>query len=248
MSWFISLLVALLSGAASLFIAGFIANVCVSWYDISSREGASGFFVIYMALFGSIIGAVIGLIVARQTAGYAGPGFWKELPAALGVILVIAGMVTLLCRLYADVPPTIDGRELMLQVEFRFPDTPESTTEPTSTGNWQFTFSSLAGYESRRSTEGKILHDAARLEGKRWIVPAEAELFTERGKRCVMLAQRDAPEVTSFLLPLPRRPGKEYEDWSQWLPLQQADGSPWPSSKASCRFRVQRVADATDSE
>ncbi len=78
MSWFISLLVALLSGAASLFIAGFIANLCVSWYDVSSREGASGFFVIYMALFGGIIGAVIGLIVARQTAGYAGQDFGRS--------------------------------------------------------------------------------------------------------------------------------------------------------------------------
>ncbi len=131
-------------GAASLFIAGFIASLCVSWYDVSSREGASGFFVIYMALFGGIIGAVIGLIVARQTVGYAGPGFWKELPASLGVILVIAGIITLVCRLFADVPPTIDGARTDVTVEFRFPDTIESATEPTSTGNWQFTFSSLA--------------------------------------------------------------------------------------------------------
>ncbi len=133
-------------------------------------------------------------------------------------------------------------------VEFRFPDTIESATEPTSTGNWQFTFSSLAGFESRRTEEGKILHEAARLEGKRWIVPAEVELFTERGKRCVMLAQRDATEVTSFLLPLPRRPGKEYEEWSQWLPLQQAMVRRGRAVKRPVASEYKRVDDAISNE
>lgn len=246
MNWVISLLVALLSGATSLFLAGVIANACVSWYQVTSREGASGFFVVSMALLGGIVGTIVGLFIARLTASYTEPGFLKELAASLGVISIIACMTTLLCRLYADVPPTIEGRELMLQVEFRFPDTVETEAEPTSSGNWRFTLASLAGFESRRSEEGKILHSAARFEDQRWIVPAEVELFTERGKRCVTLAKTDAAEVTSFLLPVPRHPGKDHEQWSQWLPLQQADGSPWPANKASCRFRVKKVPIETE--
>jgi hypothetical protein len=242
MSWLTSLFIALLSGVAGLFLAGFIANACVTWYQISSREGASGFFVIFMALLGGVAGLIVGLIAARMTAGYVGPSFGKELLAALGAVLVTAGFVALLCRLNADVPPTIDGQELMLQVEFRFPNSLPTDQPPTSDGTWEFTLASLAGYERRSECKGVVHANQARLEDGRWIVPTEAELFTERGKRTVTLAQQSATEVMGFVLPVPRRPGPEHENWSDWFPRQQADGTPWPADKTSCRFRVQRVS------
>jgi hypothetical protein len=242
MSWLASLFIALLSGVAGLFLAGFIANACVTWYQISSREGASGFFVVFMALLGGVAALIIGLIAARMTAGYSGPSFGKELLAASGTVLAVAGIVALLCRLYADIPPTIDGKELMLQVEFRFPNSLPVDQPPTSEGNWEFTLASLDGYQSRIAYRGVLHADQARLEDGRWVVPTEAELFTERGKRSVTLTRQDAKDTMGFLLPVPRRPGPEYEDWSDWFPRQQADGTPWPADKTSCRFRVQRIS------
>jgi hypothetical protein len=241
MTWLTSIFAALLTGVASLLLAGLISNACVPWYSVSSREGAAGYFVIFTAIGGGIAGFIIGLITARLVAANYGPGFLKEFAAALGIVLLISGVAALLCRLLADVPPTIDGQELTLEVEFRFPASTNTATPPTAEGEWTFQLASLAGYTQRNSDTGKVATDQARLESGRWIVPTEVYLFTERGKRSVGLYRSDTKEVFSFLLPLPRHPGKVFEEWSDWIPRQQANGQLWPADKISCRFRIQKV-------
>ncbi|GEM_PF-713111 len=240
MSWFISIIAAVLAGLVALFLTGLISNACVSWYHISSREGASGYFVIFNSLAGGIVGIVIGLITARIIAGNFGSGFGKELGAALGVVLVIAWVSAALCRMLADVPPRIDGRYLTLEVEFRFPEPSNAGRPPTAEGEWNFQLGSVAGHTRRAHLDGSVKTELARFEAGRWIVPAEVALFTERGRRTIGL-QRDGHDVGGFLVPLPSRPGKSFENWSDWLPRQQADGSPWPSDKMSYRYRVQKV-------
>ncbi len=241
MTWLTSFIAALLSGVAGLFLAGFIANACVSWYHVSSREGASGFYVIFMSIGGGIAGFIIGLIAARIAVGQFGGGFGKELGAALGVVLVIGGISALLARVFADVPPEIDGRDLVLEVEFRFPNTQRGDQPPTAEGEWDHTFASLSGHTSRKRESGKILSESARFENGQWIVPTTVSLFTERGGRSVSIAPKNAKESFGFLLPIPRRPGKEFLEWSAWFPRQQADGKPWPADKMSCRFRLQKT-------
>lgn len=240
MTWLTSFIAALISGAAGLFLAGFIANACVSWYHVSSREGASGYFVIFTAIGGGIVGLIIGLITARIVAAHFGAGFLKEFGGALVVVLVIAGVSAALCRLLADVAPTIDGRELTLEVEFRFPTTANAGQPPTAKGEWRFQLDSISGHTQRNYRSGEIKTNAARFEAGRWIIPAEVFLFTERGKRCISL-RHDDQDAGGFLLALPRRPGREFEQWSNWLPRQQASGQPWPADKMSYRFRVQKV-------
>lgn len=240
MNWLTSIFAAVLSGLAGLFLAGFIANASTSWHHMSSREGASGYFVVFMAIGGGIAGIVIGLIVARIVASHFGPGFGKELGGALGVILVIAGVSALLSRLTADVAPEIDGRDLNLEVEFRFPNNLPAEKPPTAQGEWVFRLASLSGHTQRTYREGELQTNAARFEGDRWIVPATVQFFTERGKRVIDL-RRDNQDAGGFLLSLPARPGRKFLEWSQWLPLQQANGQPWPADKLSYRFRVQKT-------
>ncbi len=245
MTWLTSIFVSLLSGVAGLLLAGFISNACVSWYSVSSREGAAGYFVIFTAIGGGIAGFIVGLIISRVVAANYGGGFSKELGAALGVVLVVAGIAALLCRLLADVPPTIEGRELMLEVEFRFPASTNTAMPPTAEGKWTFQLASLAGYTQRKSDTGTIATDKARLENGRWIVPTAVFLFTERGKRSVGLYRDESKDVFGFMLPLPRRPGTQFLEWSDWIPRQQGDGQPWPADKMSCRFRVQKIPPPT---
>lgn len=240
MTWLSSLSVALLTGIASLFLTGFIANACTSWYHMSSREGASGYYVIFMAIGGGIAGFIVGLIVARIVGAQFGPGFAKELAGALGVVLVIAGLWASIARLLADVAPEIDGRDLMLQVEFHFPDTNRAERSPVSEGNWNFRLASLAGNTQRTYRDGQLQITASRMENGRWIVPAEVSVFTARGQRVISL-QRDGQDVCGFLVALPARPGREFLEWSDWLPRQQANGQPWPAEKMSYRFRVQKT-------
>lgn len=240
MTWLVSLLVAFICGVFGLILGGFIANSCVSWYQISSREGESGFFVIFIAIGGGLAGLILGLIGARLIAWNFGPGFGKEFLGGFVAVLIVSGFSALMCRVLADIPPTINGRELTLEVEFRFPGTFGLDHPPTTEGDWQFTFASLTGQTRRKYRDGTIQSAAARHENGQWIVPTQVELFTERGTRSVTLSQRDATEVMGFMLPLPARPNAAFEQWSDWLPRQQANGQPWPSHKMSCRFRVQK--------
>ncbi len=188
MTWLVSILVAILCGMLALLLGGIIANSCVSWCQISRQEGASGYFVIFIALCGGVAGLVLGFLAARVIASNFGPGFGRELLGALATVLLVAGVSTLMCRVLADIPPTIDGRELTLEVEFRFPNTFGIDSPPISERNWQFTFASLADQARREYRDGTIQTAAARHENGQWVVPTQVELFTERGSRSVTLS------------------------------------------------------------
>lgn len=241
MNWIVSLLVAFLSGIASLFLAGFVADACVSWYRIPSREGGAGYFVVFTALLGGMAGTILGLIVARVVATQIAPGFLSELSGSLSVIVLVTGIVALTARLLGDIPPTIDGRNLILEVEFRFPNTKSEDKPPTSTGAWIFALSSTSHNAVRRREFGNIQNDYARLDTGQWIVPASVELFTERGGRLVTIGPQDSAEPFGFLLPIPRRPGPKHLEWSKWLPKQQA-GRPARTGQPSYRFRLKQTA------
>ena len=241
MTWAISLGVAVLGGVCGLLLTGFIANACVTWYQIPAREGASGYFVVFTALLGGVAGLVVSLITARIVAATLGSSFGKEMGVTLGVLLLIAGVSTVICRLIAHVPPTIDGQELNLEVEFRFPANNNTTNPPTADGKWYVQLDPNTSINpDHASGYGEIKTAAARLEDGRWIVPTAVPLFTERGRRSVTLFKEGSKdEIISFGLPVPGRPGKAFEEWSDWNPKRLADGQPWPATRAMARFRVQ---------
>jgi hypothetical protein len=240
MTWVISLGVAVLGGVCGLLLTGFIANACVTWYQIPAREGASGYFVVFTALLGGVAGLVVSLITARIVATTLGESFGKEMGISLGVLLLIAGVATVICRLIAHVPPTIDGQELNLEVEFRFPANNNTTNPPTAEGKWYVQLDPNTSLNPDHASGYGEIKTAARLEDGRWIVPTVVPLFTERGMRSVTLFKEGSKdEIISFGLPVPGRPGKAFEEWSDWIPRQQSAGQPWPATRATCRFRVQ---------
>jgi hypothetical protein len=242
MTWLTSFSVMLLAGAFGLFLARLIANASVSWFDLSYSDGASGLLAGYAGVMGAFVGSIIGFITARVVAALRGPGFVNELVGALGVVLAIAGVVALRLRLLADIAPTIDGQELNLEVEFRFPNTFSAAQPPTADGNErEMFFGSYSGEQRRKVKKGRILTEHARYESGQWIVPAEVHLITERGRREVMIGQASDPNAPRFVLPLPCRPGRKFEDWSAWLPERQANGRSSPADRITCRFRVQRI-------
>src|SRR5579872_3730682 len=115
MSWFISFVVSVLGGLSGVLLAGFIANVCVSWYKITKREGAAGYFVVFTGLAGGVAGLIVSFITALIVAANFGADFFKELGGVGCVLLLIAGVSAVICRLLAHFPPQIDGRELNLE-------------------------------------------------------------------------------------------------------------------------------------
>jgi hypothetical protein len=238
MSWLSSIVIALLTGVLGLFSAGFIMNACVKWYRISSFEGASGYAVVFTALLGGVAGLIIGLITARLVAAGAAPGFLKGLGYSWGIVLGLAAFATLLSWTLADIPPKIDGQELDLLVEIRLP---VGVTNPPAAraGESYLALASSARHVQRKSQRGVLKVAEARFEGGRWIVPGEVYLFTMRGQRSLD-STFNGKSLAGFVVPLPARPGREYEQWSDWGPRPPAPHPPWRDTKLSHRFCVKR--------
>ena len=241
MNWIAYFLVSLPVAVFGLLGGGLIGSACVGWYHVSSREGGSGYFVIALALLGAIVGLVTGLVTAGMLSPQNGLGYLKTFGASVGVLVGIAGIITGLCWALADIPPKIDGRPLMLEVELRLPV--DATNSPAKgSGESSMSLHSVINHRGRKSSDGKLEPSKARLENGRWIVPGAVDLFTMRGLRSLDF-KLNGEEVMGFLVPLPARPGEKYLDWSDWGPRPPAPHPAWPDTKPSYRFRVQKIAE-----
>jgi len=236
MNWGLSILAALLSGTAGLFAAGWAASLHAGWHQLPNREGSVGYFIVFTALLGGIAAFVAGLLIARIVAAGADAGFLKAAGCGLGLVAASTGLILLASRLTADIPPTIDGRPLVLEVDLRLPAGAVPPRE--REGSPRFELGAVVGGTRRDSVPGTLRLDRAREEEGRWIVPAAADLFTSRGQRIVE-AYLGEECLGRFFVPLPGHPGKDHEAWSGWTPHPRPGDPPWPETEPSFRFRVQ---------
>jgi hypothetical protein len=242
-SWPLSILVALLTGGVGLLGAGFVAALIVDWYRISSFEGGSGFFVVFMALFGGMAGSVLGLIAARVTAARPNPGFGKGLRNAVGAAVVILVAVAGVARVLADVPPQIDGQTLLLHVELRSP-AGDTTDLAALSGTPYVRLGALAPFSNvqRVSDQGPLWIEDVRREDSRWIVPGAVEIVTSRGKKVLDIGVGDTM-LGGFLIPLRGSPSRADLDWTPWYPQAPAGEAPLPD-QFTYRYRVARQSDS----
>jgi len=244
MGWLLSLLIGVITGLVTMVAAFATADMAVRWYNISSFEGGAGYFVIAMAALGLFGGFVIGTVVSRIVASRvrsateatgARVGGFVALGISLASSLAVVVIIGTVARLQADVPPTLNGQELLLAVEIRWP---EGQTPPAldASGEWSLRLGSSVRRTMRASVSGPLWREDARLEDGRWVVPGAVELFTSRGDRVLDVL----PEHTltnGFLVPLPARPDAEFLEWSDWLPHARDDEPALPDG-FRYRFRV----------
>lgn len=235
MGWPGSIGVGVLTAASATVAAGWIANLSVGWYRISSFEGKSGYFVVGMALVGLVAGLLIGIATSRVVAGGASPGFLKSLGIAQAIVLGLIAAIGGAARLRADVPPRLDGQELLVAVEIRWP-AGQSLPEQADTAEWRLRLGSSVNNVMRARETGPLWHEDARQEEGRWIVPGAVGLFTGRGQRTIDVLPEGVLD-RGFLVPLPARPGAEFLEWSAWLPRAR-DGEPALADGVRYRFRV----------
>lgn len=241
MSWFLSMVVAVITGFVALFVSGFVALLVVDWYRVSSFEGGSGYAVVASALLGSLAGGVIGLVSSRLLAAAGRPGFLWSAGAACGVVLATGAVVAAAARLLADVPPELNGQRMLLAVELRWPAS--GAPDPAASGGvGRITLGSIGlGRRMRVSNDGPLWLDrATRVEG-RWVVPGAVELFTNRGTR-LLEANAGDQRLGGFILPLRGSPGREHLEWSDWMPRAKPGAAPLPD-QLTYRYRVVRVGD-----
>ena len=125
------------------------------------------------------------LVCARIVAGWAGPGFLKALGLAFGSVLALAGLAAGIARELADVPPTWDGQELLLEVEVRLPVT--VVAAPDAGGESHLELGSVSGGVQRSRSIGELRVAEARQQDGRWIVPGSVVIHTGRGARSLGL-------------------------------------------------------------
>lgn len=246
MSWPSSFLVGILTAAVGTIAAGVVANLAVGWYRISSFEAGSAAFVVGFALLGLVAGLIIGVATSRLLAGSA-PSFLRVLGTAQVVLLGLVAAVGAGARLLADVPPEIDGEELMLAVEVRWPD--GHTMSPASdSGNARLRLGSVTrgSHTLRASEEGQLWTSDAKLVDGRWVVPGAVPLFTTRGL-FVLDVVLDDQTKQGFLIPLSGHPAKTDLQWSDWYPRVRPGAPPLPNG-FTYRYRVQRRSEPLRTE
>jgi hypothetical protein len=240
MGWLASIVIALLSGVFALFGGGTVASLAVDWYNISSFEGGSGYFVIGMALVGLVAGSVIGLVVSRVVAARPRPSFLKALGASCGAIALVLAVIVGGGRLMADVPPEIAGETLFLQVELRWPQ--DGLPAPGSLpGVGHLRLGASSGSVIRKHEDGPLFTEDAVLVDGRWVVPGAVWIFTSRGQR-LLQASIGGKDLGAFVVPLPAHPGAGEQQWSEWLPRAASGQRPLPD-QLTYRFRVARTSE-----
>ncbi|MEO5799930.1 MAG: hypothetical protein ABIZ70_11050, partial [Gemmatimonadales bacterium] len=246
LTWLTSFFVGVLTAVVALFVAGLVASLAVDWYRISSFEGGSGYFVVFVALGGMIAGFLVGIVTARIVAAGAQPGFLRAQGFALlvvgGVALTIGGVA----RLLADVPPTIDGEELMLVVEARWPAN-QRESPATVPGLAYLELGSVnTSHVQRLSKRGAFWKEDARLVDGRWTATGAIPLYTSRGTPSLDIALNDSVHA-GFILPFSGSPSKKAMAWSEWLP-REGRGGPPRDTGVNYRYKVQKISEPVRTE
>ncbi|MEO8000080.1 MAG: hypothetical protein ABI852_21695, partial [Gemmatimonadaceae bacterium] len=239
MNWLGTIFTGIVTAAIGCVLSGYIASLAVRWFNVSSFEGGSGYYVLSFALMGLVVGLIAGVVISRVVAAMPNPGFFKALRYSVATILTLVGFVGGIGRLRAHVPPTIDGEPLMLMVEARFP---ENEFQPPAAvpGVSSLLLGSVSNHVQRKSMKGALWKEDAKLVDGRWVVPGAVFVFTERGDRALDINLNDSVNA-GFIIRLPARPGKKYLEWSEWYPKDGRDG-PTRSTGVTYRHRVQKIS------
>lgn len=213
MGWLLSIGIALLTGLVSLFGSAFAAEWCTRWFEVSSREGGRGYAVIFLALFGGIVGCILGLVVARLVAGSSQPSGGRALGFSLLAVVGLLGLVTGLSYLATEHAPEIDGLPLDLGVEVRFPEgAPKPEIAELRKWQVQLFTENYSSYRYLWLQEKDLVQS-----GGRWLARGDIALHSRRAGRRLRLGTEGRAETQEIVIPFAGTPTRADEQWSNWL-------------------------------
>jgi len=233
MTWLSSFGLAVLTAVCGCMGAAVLGAVCARWYRVTSFEGASGYYVVGIALLGLVGGFFLGLVTSRFASG-----FWRALGFSVGSEAGLFALIALFAWLGADFPPKLDGKELVVEVEVRLPEGLEPPKKEEQGYGWNVTITADTGARHQNTTAMDV--EKARREDGRWIVPASVFLGTsDPGKSLGVTLGNLQGQFLRF--PLPGRPTRADMQWSAWLTeATTGDLKPVPAERAAAvRYRVQ---------
>jgi hypothetical protein len=244
MSWTSSFFVGVLTGIVGLIVGSLVAGLAASWYRVPSFEAQSAAFVVSVAILAGFVGFLIGVITSRVMPH---PGFLRALGNANGILLGLIAVAGVVARLLADVPPTIDGEQLMLAVEIRWP-AGQKESPAALPGEPELELGSITrmSHTQRATSRGPLWTTDAHLVDGRWVAPGAVDIFTTRG-RLSIVAMLDSNNNHGFIIPLSGAPSKNDMQWTEWYPHARP-GDPPLADGFQYRYRVQKRSEPVRTE
>ena len=248
MYWLFYFFLSLPSALVGLLCGAYIGDLQIRWFHLAGANGSQGWHPIQLALLGGIRGLVVGLITAWNVAPHDTASGLRSAATSSAAVLALALAALGASRSFAHIPPTIDGQELTLQIELRLPPGQAKPALPEKDPNYSnqkiasyFYLTSIGNITRNLGVNGNFDEASTREEHGRWIIPGRAPMETSRGQRALdfFINGQQLPE--RFIAPVPAHPGAESLPWSGWLPERDDAGQPWPDTKPSYRFRIQKV-------
>jgi len=226
-----------LGGAIAGLIVGLVgASVFAGLTNMTSREGASGYFVVSIGLIGALIGLMVGLVMygrsapAGQATAHIGFG-------ALGFVALVAAVAVLLWAFMQlrEAPLEYNGAMANLELELRIKsaDLPASPSD-----GWL----NVEVQTAKTRPAGTVMWSRKRSEGEYTIIPVVQGPLYRSGSR-VIVVRVGEEQVEVFSPPMKRTPDPK-ADWTEWYrprvvdpPFGVVPPAP-PKSKLELRYRV----------
>jgi hypothetical protein len=232
----VGLLWALGGGIAGLIVGLVGASVFASATHMTSREGASGYFVVAIGLIGALFGLIVGLVMygrsapAGQAAAHIGFG-------ALGFVALVAAVAVCIWAFMQlrEAPLEYNGAMANLELELRIKnaDLPASPSE-----SWL----NVEVQTAKTRPAGTVLWSSKRNDGEYTIIPVVQGPLYRSGSRVVVV--RVGEEQVEVFSPRMKRTPDSKADWSEWYRPRVVDPPygvvpPTPlKSKLELRYRV----------
>jgi hypothetical protein len=198
-----------LSGAIVGLIVGVAgASVFASVTNMTSREGASGYFVVAIGLIGAVVGLIVGLVMYGRRAPV-GQGAAHFGSGALGFVALVAAVAILLWAFMQlrEAPLEYNGAMANLELEFRIRS---ADLPPSSSDGWL----NVEVQTAKTRPEGTVIWSAKRVEGDYTIIPVVQGPLYRSGSRMIVVRLGEA-QVEVFSPPMKRTPDPK-ADWSEW--------------------------------
>ncbi len=202
------LLWALGGGVAGLLAGGMLGMAIARIANMPTREGGAGYFVVFVALAGAVLGLVAGIVLYGRSAPV-GEGAAFAGSSVLGIVGVVA---VLALGLWAfmnlrETPAMYDGAMATLELELRARVNDLPTDD--STG-WLH----VEVQTAKTRPEGDVSWSRARTEGAMRIIPVTQGPLVRSGSRVIVVRVKGQHDEI-FIPPMKRMPDRK-ADWSPW--------------------------------
>lgn len=214
MNWLPSIFVGVCAAPLTAFIVATGADSWARWLRIGSHEGASGYWVVMIALLAAIVGLILGICIARGWL-LSTPDFWSALGSTAGIAIVATLLATGILWLATDHAPKIDGRPVEIQAELRFP--PGTSLESVKAANGYVSIFRVDANET--SGIGYFDFSTAHDVDGRITLPVTMPLSTSSARKQFQVSFTDdkgRPELR-FPLDFGTKPAAKDFEWSGWL-------------------------------